>query len=386
MGTCITKEKVNPEILKLDFIMNDSSRMLSKAYSDKKVKSLRTREESQNTERLTSASQEDEKNSFSMSCPRVVIEGVMSSRLQKEFEDKKITVNTDISQENYLQKLGIGVACKKGFKPRMPNQDEFSIIVDKRFIYLGVFDGHGEDGHQISNYVHKFLPKLLIDHPKFDYDALFAFFECYPEINDRLHKIGLQKNNEFDSVLSGTTATSLLMRNDHLYVGHVGDTRAVLGSKFDNGIKAIRITTDHKPWLVEERKRIESCKGEVKKLPHEILYRIYAKGKHFPGLATSRTLGDGLAQSLGVSPKPQLIDLELKICDEVLLLCSDGVWEFIEDQEAVDLVAGYEDNPKEGAEALAELAKDRWLSHEGYGVDDITVVLGFISKMRQMEE
>lgn len=61
-------------------------------------------------------------------------------------------------------------ASKKGTKPG-PNQDDFVCIIintnEKRpeynheDIFLGVFDGHGEHGHIISNMVQRLFPKVI---------------------------------------------------------------------------------------------------------------------------------------------------------------------------------------------------------------------------------
>jgi serine/threonine protein phosphatase PrpC len=58
--------------------------------------------------------------------------------------------------------------------------------------------------------------------------------------------------------------------------------------------------------------------------------RVYSKDDDGPGLAMSRSLGDTVAEKLGVIPIP-----DIKICkrlpekDRALVLCSDGVTEFL---------------------------------------------------------
>jgi len=43
---------------------------------------------------------------------------------------------------------------------------------------------------------------------------------------------------------------------------------------------------------------------------------------------------------VGVSSEPDHLHVKLAPCDKFMVLASDGVWEFISSQEAVDLVAG----------------------------------------------
>ncbi len=58
------------------------------------------------------------------------------------------------------------------------------------------------------------------------------------------------------------------------------------------------------------------------------------------------------------------------------LICSDGVWEFMSSQEAVDLVALHgPGEAQRGAEALSQEAWKRWVREEGNVVDDITVIV-----------
>ena len=49
----------------------------------------------------------------------------------------------------------------------------------------------------------------------------------------------------------------------------------------------------------------------------------------------------------------------------VLLLCSDGIWEFMLPQEVIDLVSEYgPDEAQDAADALAKFASERWLREE----------------------
>jgi hypothetical protein len=48
--------------------------------------------------------------------------------------------------------LGVGVACTKGLKPEAPNQDSFVVVCfDNELRIYGVFDGHGKQGHFVTN-------------------------------------------------------------------------------------------------------------------------------------------------------------------------------------------------------------------------------------------
>ena len=110
---------------------------------------------------------------------------------------------------------------------------------------------------------------------------------------------------------------------------------------------AARITQDHKPELPAERMRVESAGGEV------VFVGGCWRASHpecISYLACSRAIGDlSLKQpSPVVSSEPELItralvapefdDPNARTADHFVVTASDGVWDVISDQEAVDLV------------------------------------------------
>lgn len=44
----------------------------------------------------------------------------------------------------------------------------------------------------------------------------------------------------------------------------------------------------------------------------------------------SRSLGDQVAASVGVSSIPEIFEYQLTVNDKFIILASDGVWEFID--------------------------------------------------------
>ena len=101
------------------------------------------------------------------------------------------------------------------------------------------------------------------------------------------------------------------------------------------------------------------------------------KGKsNVPGLNVSRSLGDIIAHSAGVSSQPEFTHTQLDKKDAFMILATDGVWEWTSSQEAVDFVA--QDNDAEAAcERLAREAYARWERH-GEGIaDDTTAIVVF---------
>jgi len=274
-----------------------------------------------------------------------------------------------------LIELGIGLSCKKGLKPESPNQDDFFIVKIDDWALYGVFDGHGPFGHDISNYVQRELPKLIYNNEHFWNNPKAALRFSFNQVHRDLEKTAAS-TNRFNCSLSGTTATVILSRNNKLYIAHVGDSRAVIASLCNTSkrLEAIDLTNDHKPNLEIEKRRILQCGGQVRRLEGDIPYRVFLKGRLYPGLAMSRAIGDTLGTSAGVIPDPDVSEYDLDESRDIfLIICSDGVWEFISSQEAVDMVAqGGIEGVQESSELLARESWQRWINEEQNVVDDIT--------------
>mmetsp|Transcript_72799 Transcript_72799/g.160952 ORF Transcript_72799/g.160952 Transcript_72799/m.160952 type:complete len:374 (+) Transcript_72799:230-1351(+) len=306
---------------------------------------------------------------------RVSLQGVPCDAQQKGFVDKASAKGG----EDSLTNLRIGYACKKGLKPESPNQDDFCIFrVDGTSIY-GVFDGHGPYGHDISNFVQETLPRRFVQDPNFQDDPEKALSAAFPEAHRLCTEF--QQDGHFDCALSGTTATLAMVRDGVLYIGHVGDSRAVLARKQSNEFKSEDLTEDHKPSLEAERRRVQAAGGTVRRLEGDIPLRVFLAGKMYPGLAMTRSIGDTVGATAGVTSTPEVRSLKVQKDWRFVLLCSDGVWQFITTQESVDIIARYPPSEvQKAAETLAAEAWNRWIAEEGNVVDDITVICTWINE------
>ena len=107
-------------------------------------------------------------------------------------------------------------------------------------------------------------------------------------------------------------------------------------------------------------------------------YRIWIKGEQYPGIAMSRSIGDMDAKTVGVIPNPQFIEYTLNSKSKYMLVCSDGIFEFISNEEVMNTAnTFYLKNDVFGlCKTLTEKSTELWLKDDNY-VDDITVVAVF---------
>ena len=95
----------------------------------------------------------------------------------------------------------------------------------------------------------------------------------------------------------------------------------------------------------------------------------------------TRSLGDKVGAKIGVCCVPEVFKYEIKEEDKVFVIASDGLWEYVTNQEVTDLVKYiYEDMKKNGeingdkmAKILHEKAVKSWREKE-IGMDDITII------------
>ena len=167
------------------------------------------------------------------------------------------------------------------------------------------------------------------------------------------------------------------MKENHLIVSNLGDCRAVLGHEDGNQIKSLAITHDHNCRLPLEKFLLQQAHPNEKdivicKSPHA----CYVKGR----LQLTRALGDVYLKypefnqpvlphrSSGrfipppftppyVGSTPDVFHIDLSSKDKFLILASDGLWDYLTDQQAVDIVeANYKKNPTEVSQILINTA------------------------------
>ena len=93
-----------------------------------------------------------------------------------------------------------------------------------------------------------------------------------------------------------------------------------------------------------------------------------------PGLAMSRSVGDEVSQTVGVISVPEVIVHDITSEDIFCVWASDGVWEFLSNQQVCSIVWKYQQDLNEAATQLVEESQRQWKKEEEV-VDDITCII-----------
>ena len=328
---------------------------------------------------------------------------INSDFIKKKLEEKKNNekienLNLKPSEHAIKNLLKIESICKKGFAGpgvKKTNQDNFFIY--KNFLdssdnlFLGVCDGHGMFGHDISGYIVNHLPQNLNDSFLKENLKSFSSKDDFTKVENILSltfvqtNINLVNDDNLDSTFSGTTCSSLLFCPEKLISANIGDSRCVLG-KFDGkNWKAKNLTRDHKPSEEDEKKRITEKGGRIEAYKDEDgefvgPERVWLKGEDVPGLAMSRSFGDDIAHTVGVISQPEIFEYNFLNEDKFILLASDGIWEFISSDECVNIVKDYylKDDIDGALSYLYKESSKRWIMEEEV-IDDITLIIMFLN-------
>ncbi|KAJ6432494.1 hypothetical protein OIU84_019685 [Salix udensis] len=210
-------------------------------------------------------------------------------------------------------------------------EDRYSASVDvngdSKQASFGVFDGHG--GPKAADFAAENLNKNIMDQ---------VSSRCLEGIETAIKNGYLTTDEEFlkQNADGGSCCVTALIHQGNLVVSNTGDCRAVMSRK---GV-AEALTSDHQPSREDEKDRIEALGGYV--------------------------------DCCHSNQKPK--SLKIKPECEFLILASDGLWNKVTNQEAVDVAhpmcTGVDKpDPFSACKKLAELSLERG------SVDDTSVMI-----------
>ena len=149
----------------------------------------------------------------------------------------------------------------------------------------------------------------------------------------------------------GTTCTAIVLREDSMYLAHVGDSR--LYRIRNGGIN--QISEDHS-WVAEQVKRGALTKKEAEQSPFRNV----------------------ITRSLGSSPD---VDVDIQIekiqKDDIYILCSDGLSGYTQDEDILEIAGAW--SPSVASLKLIEKACSNG------GGDNVTVVIVAVRDIQKTE-
>ncbi|CAL0307741.1 unnamed protein product [Lupinus luteus] len=212
---------------------------------------------------------------------------------------------------------GFSVYCKRGRREYM--EDRYSaadnLRGESKMAFFGVFDGHG--GAKAAEFAAKNLEKNVLD------EVIISDEE---DIEEAVKRGYLNTDSDFlkEDLNGGSCCVTALIRNGNLVVSNAGDCRAVISR---SGV-AEALTSDHRPSREDEKERIETLGGYVDLCRG--VWRIQGS------LAVSRGIGDRhMKQWVTAEPETKVLRIEPEY--DLLILASDGLWDKVSNQEAVDI-------------------------------------------------
>ncbi|KAK9058914.1 hypothetical protein SSX86_023762 [Deinandra increscens subsp. villosa] len=296
-------------------------------------------------------------------------------------------------------------------------EDQSQIIESFGTTFVGVYDGHGgPDGFESKRT--DFYVTVL----RFGVYAAILARDYGVVTPETIRSAFLQTENGFTTLVSeqfnvrpsiatvGSCCLVGVIYQQTLFIANLGDSRVVLGKKVGNtsGVAAIQLSSEHNANL-------EEIRHELKNLhPHDPLIVALKHGVwRVKGIIqVSRSIGDvymkhseynteQIAQKFRLpestampilSATPSIITHDIHPNDSFLIFASDGLWEHLSNEEAVEIVHS---NPRSGIAkrlvkaALQEAAKKREMRYSDlkkidkrvrrHFHDDITVIVLFLN-------
>ncbi|KAK4392407.1 putative protein phosphatase 2C 43 [Sesamum angolense] len=287
-------------------------------------------------------------------------------------------------------------------------EDQSQVKTGRHATFVGVYDGHGgpEASRYICDHLFHHLLRLARENGIMSEEILR---NALSETENGFLTL-VRRAYEIRPVIAAIGSCCLvgIIWKRTLYIANLGDSRAVIGY-LDQSKKIIaeQLTKDHNASMEEVRKELKALHPEDSQIlvMKQGVWRI--KGI----IQVSRSIGDAYLKrpEFALDPSfprfhlpepirqpvlrsdPAICTRDLEANDKFLIFASDGLWEHLTNQEAVEIV---HNNPRVGiarrlvVSAMVKAAKTRQIPYNEMkkldsGVrrhvhDDITVVVVYI--------
>ncbi|CAL5376980.1 unnamed protein product [Camellia sinensis] len=275
--------------------------------------------------------------------------------------------------------------------------------------FVGVYDGHGgpETSRFVNDHLFQHLKRFTSEQQSMSVEVIRKAFQATEE--GFLSLVTKQWSMMPQIAAVGSCCLVGVICNGTLYTANLGDSRAVLGRlvKATGEVLAVQLSAEHNAAIESVRQELHSLHpddSQIVVLKHNV-WRV--KGI----IQVSRSIGDVYLKKAEfnreplyakfrlrepfrrpiLSSDPSISAHQLQPHDQFIIFASDGLWEHLSNQEAVDIV---QNHLRSGSArrlvkaALQEAAKKREMRYSDLkkidrGVrrhfhDDITVIVVFL--------
>ncbi|KAL7206985.1 hypothetical protein ACSBR2_019642 [Camellia fascicularis] len=275
--------------------------------------------------------------------------------------------------------------------------------------FVGVYDGHGgpETSRFVNDHLFQHLKRFTSEQQSMSVEVIRKAFQATEE--GFLSLVTKQWSMKPQIAAVGSCCLVGVICNGTLYTANLGDSRAVLGRlvKATGEVLAVQLSAEHNAAIESVRQELHSLHpddSQIVVLKHNV-WRV--KGI----IQVSRSIGDVYLKKAEfnreplyakfrlrepfrrpiLSSDPSISAHQLQPHDQFIIFASDGLWEHLSNQEAVDIV---QNHLRSGSArrlvkaALQEAAKKREMRYSDLkkidrGVrrhfhDDITVIVVFL--------
>lgn len=295
-------------------------------------------------------------------------------------------------------------------------EDQAQVVAAPAATLVGVFDGHGgpEAARFVNRRLFSHIQAFAAENGGLSAEVFQKAFGATEEEFIGLVQKSWPSQPRIVSVGSCCLVGAVDIENGTLYVANLGDSRAVLGRRRGKGRRVVaeRLSQDHN--VADEGVRREVA--EMHPDDSHIVLNSHGVWRIKGIIQVSRSIGDvylkkpdicrgnpALQQSICPFPLrrpvmtavPSITTRELRPGDRFIIFASDGLWEQLSDDAAVDVVAS---SPRKGVAmrlvraAQLEAARKKEVKYDKIRTiekgqrrhfhDDITVVVLFLDKCR----
>lgn len=239
-------------------------------------------------------------------------------------------------------------------KIRAENQDNYHMPSDGMDLYI-IADGMGgcNGGKAASTLAVKSVSKYLSDNFEKTQDLKEAILELIRNSIKYANTTVYEKSKtDIDLEGMGTTIDIVLIYNNRIYIGHIGDSRIYR-------IRKVKKSSGEEPYIIRKLTK-----------DHTYVEKLIADGTITRAEAINHPKKNMLTKALGcvkyIEPDLMVKNFEK---NDILIMCTDGLTNMVPDNQIYDIIIKNRNDLDKGISTLVKTANDAG------GVDNITTII-----------